>query len=486
MPGSQHVHRGAGLRRATQAVWHWFRVVTTHSPSRFAIVVFASLVLATTALLSLPIATADRTITPLADALFTAVSAVCVTGLVSVDMTTHWSHFGEAVIFGAVNVGGMGALTLASMLGLIISKRMGLRAKLIAAGDTNPLRAHGGAVNESQAVHLGEVGLLLRTVALSTVIIEVVVGVLIYPSMAAKYGWATALWEAPMYAAMAFTNTGFTLNEDGIGVFGDDYLFMTVIMLAVIVGSVGFPVLFALSRHIATPRKAAILRPSTWSLHVKLTLLTSGLLFIGGAGAFLALEYDNPHTFGGMGVTDTIFQSFFLSTMTRSGGMTFIDPGELYGSGMVVGSMLMFVGGGSASTAGGIKVTTLAVLALAVWSEARGRQSVQAFGRRIPSDVQRVAVAVLAWGATICAVATIVIAQITHAPIAEVLFDVISAFGTVGLSTGLTEALPDHALYVMGITIFMGRVGTVTLAAAVAATSRTQHYALPVERPIVG
>src|SRR5699024_9595702 len=104
MPGSQQVQRGAGLRRVTQAVWHWFRVVTTHSPSRFAIVVFASLVLVTTALLSLPIATAGRTVTPLADALFTAVSAVCVTGLVSVDMTTHWSHFGEAVIFGAVNV----------------------------------------------------------------------------------------------------------------------------------------------------------------------------------------------------------------------------------------------------------------------------------------------------------------------------------------------------------------------------------------------
>ncbi|GGD45712.1 potassium transporter Trk [Microbacterium faecale] len=486
MSGRQHARGDAWPQRVARRLGQWFRAFTTHSPSRFAIVVFASLVLVTTALLSLPIASADRTVTPLADAVFTAVSAVCVTGLTSVDMTSHWSHFGEAVIYGAVNVGGMGALTLASMLGLIISKRMGLRAKLIAAGDTNPLRAHGGAVNESQTVRLGEVGLLLRTVALSTVIIEVVVGLLIYPSMLQKFGWAAALWEAPMYAAMAFTNTGFTLNEGGIGIFADDYFFMTVIMITAFIGSVGFPVLFALSRHLVTPGRAALLRPSTWSLHVKLTLITSGLLLVGGAVSFLALEYDNPHTFGQLDVTDTIFQSFFLSTMTRSGGMTFIDPGELYGSGMVVGSMLMFVGGGSASTAGGIKVTTLAVLALAVWSEARGRQSVQAFGRRIPSDVQRVAVAVLAWGATICAVATIVIAQITHAPIAEVLFDVISAFGTVGLSTGLTEALPDHALYVMGITIFMGRVGTVTLAAAVAATSRTQHYALPVERPIVG
>jgi trk system potassium uptake protein TrkH len=148
--------------------------------------------------------------------------------------------------------------------------------------------------------------------------------------------------------------------------------------------------------------------------------------------------------------------------------------------------MLMFVGGGSASTAGGIKVTTLAVLALAVWSEAKGKQSVEAFGRRIPSDVQRVALSVVAWGATIVAISTITIAQISRAPVEDVLFDVISGFATVGLSTGLTETLPDPAVYVLAATMFMGRVGTVTLAAAVAATSRSQLYSLPVERPIVG
>jgi len=148
--------------------------------------------------------------------------------------------------------------------------------------------------------------------------------------------------------------------------------------------------------------------------------------------------------------------------------------------------MLMFVGGGSASTAGGIKVTTLAVLALAVWSEARGRQSVEAFGRRIPSDVQRVALSVVAWGATIVALSTIAITHFTRAPVDHVLFDVISGFATVGLSTGVTEDLPDPGVYVMAVTMFMGRVGTVTLAAAVAATARSQLYSLPVERPIVG
>ena len=121
-----------------------------------------------------------------------------------------------------------------------------------------------------------------------------------------------------------------------------------------------------------------------------------------------------------------------------------------------------------------------------MWSEAKGRPSVSAFGRRIPSDVQRVALSVVAWGATIVALSTITIAHLTKAPLDEVLFDVVSGFATVGLSTGLTQELPDPAVFVMALTMFMGRVGTVTLAAAVAATSRTQHYALPVERPIVG
>ena len=163
--------------------------------------------------------------------------------------------------------GGIVPLPLASRLGRVVSGRMGPRATLSAAGDTNPLRAHGGSVNESQAVRLGEVGQLLRTVAISTVLIEFVVGLLIYPSVLAKYGWLEALWVSPMYAAMAFTNTGFTLNEGGIAVFQNDYAFMTVIMLAVIVGSVGFPLIFALSRHLLRSEERRVVKEfiSRWS-----------------------------------------------------------------------------------------------------------------------------------------------------------------------------------------------------------------------------
>ncbi|MFB7845265.1 TrkH family potassium uptake protein [Microbacterium sp. NPDC056052] len=455
------------------------KTLTTSSPSRFAIVVFSALILITTALLSLPIASADRTVTPLADALFTAVSTICVTGLSTVDMATHWSGFGLGVIFVGVNIGGLGVLTLASVMGLAISKRLGLRAKLIAAGDTNPMRAHGGPVNESQTVRLGEVGSLLRTVAISAFAIEAGLIVLLYPALlTAGVDPVAALWEAPFYAAMAFTNTGFTPNPGGLAPFAQNYYVLSVLMLGVFLGSLGFPVIYTLARQRWHVRR--------WSLHTKLTVLTTIVLFVIGAAVFLLLEFDNPKTFGSMDAGDTTFQAFFLSAMTRSGGFNVVNMGDLNGSSMLAASMLMFVGGGSASTAGGIKVTTLAVLALAVISEAKGRPSVQAFGRRIPSDVQRVALSVVAWGATTVALSTIAISQITKFSVDEVLFDVVSAFGTVGLSTGVTERLPDAATYILAATIFMGRVGTVTLAAAVAATSRTQLYSLPVERPIVG
>ncbi|WP_295010458.1 TrkH family potassium uptake protein [uncultured Microbacterium sp.] len=455
------------------------RTITTSSPSRFAIIVFSALIVITTVLLSLPIASADRTTTPFSDALFTAVSTICVTGLATVDMATHWSGFGRAVIFIGVNIGGLGVLTLASVMGLVISKRLGLRAKLIAAGDTNPMRAHGGPVNESQTVRLGEVGALLRTVAISALAIEAGLMVLLYPALLlAGVDPLTALWEAPFYSAMAFTNTGFVPNTGGLAPFAQNYYVLSVLMLGVFLGSLGFPVIYALARQRWHVRR--------WSLHAKLTVITTVLLFVAGAAVFLLLEYDNPRTFGSMDAGDTTFQAFFLSAMTRSGGFNVIDIGDLNGSSLLAGAMLMFVGGGSASTAGGIKVTTLAVLALAVISEAKGRPSVQAFGRRIPSDVQRVALSVVAWGSTIVAVSTIAICQITKFPVVDVLFDVVSAFGTVGLSTGITERLPDAASYIMAATIFMGRVGTVTLAAAVAATSRSQLYSLPVERPIVG
>ena len=449
------------------------------SPSRFALLVFTGLILVFTLLFSLPIASAGDTQTPLYDAVFTAVSVICVTGLSTVDMATHWSAFGHVLVVIGVNIGGVGVLTLASLMGLVISRRLGLRTRLMAASDSNPSRIHIGPVNEGQAVRLGEVGSLLLTVAISTLAIEAVVTLLLFPRMLIDgVPLADALWQSIYYAAMSFTNTGFSPNAAGIDQFANDYWFLGALMLGVFLGSLGFPVLMALAR---TRR-----RPLRWSVHVKLTLWTTVLLLVLGMVFYILLEFDNPKTFGSLNTGDTIFQSLFMSVMTRSGGFATIQISDLHGSSLLLTDMLMFIGGGSASTAGGIKVTTLAVLFLAAVAEAQGKEQMEAFGRRIPSDILRLSVSVVLWGATTVAVSGILILHISKASLDVVLFDVISAFATVGLSTGLTAELPPAGVYVLAVTMFMGRVGTVTLAAALAASQSRQLFKRPEERPIVG
>jgi trk system potassium uptake protein len=398
--------------------------------------------------------------------------------------------FGHVVIFIGVQIGALGVLTLASILGLAVSRKLGLRARLIAASDTNPLRMHHGPVAEGQAVRLGEVGSLLVTVAISALVIEVALAALLFPRMLLDgIPVGEAVWFSFYYSAMAFTNTGFAPNAEGLTAFANDYFFLTVLMIGVFLGSIGFPIIYTLSRSLGAwkrRRKDRRVNKVRWSVHVKLTLVTSALLIVAGAVLYIVLEFDNPKTFGSLNAADTVFQSFFLSVMTRSGGFSTINIPDLNGSSLLVTDMLMFIGGGSASTAGGIKVTTLAVLFLAAFAEARGVQDMESFGRRIPGDVLRLGVSVVLWGATTVAVSSILILQISKAPLDFVLFDVISAFATSGLTTGLTASLPDEGVYILAATMFMGRVGTVTLAAALAASQRQQLYKRPEERPIVG
>jgi trk system potassium uptake protein TrkH len=457
----------------------YFEHIAAATPARFAILIFAALILIFTLLFSLPVATTSGTRPPLADAVFTAVSVICVTGLATVDMATYWSPFGHVIILLGVQIGGIGVLTLASILGLVISRRLGLRQRLLAAGDSNPLRMHKGSMAESQAVRLGEIGSMLVTVAVSALVIEFAVAALLYPRMLIEaVSPLDALWESFYFSTMAFTNTGFSPTASGITPYSTDYWFLSVLMLGVFLGAVGFPVIYVLMRNMRRPKK--------WSLHVKLTLTTTLLLFVLGGIAFATLEFNNAKTFGSLDLGQRLFQPFFLSMMTRSGGFSTIDIGELHGSSLLIGDMLMFIGGGSASTAGGIKVTTLAILFLAAFAEARGSEGMQAFDRRIPSDVLRLSVSVVLWGATTVATASIILLQISGESLDFVLFEVISAFATSGLSTGLTAELPNSGVYVLAATMFLGRVGTVTLAAALAASQSRQLFRRAEERPIVG
>ncbi|MDX2026510.1 TrkH family potassium uptake protein [Microcella sp.] len=479
-------NRIRGNRRDGQAnpfarAWVAFTDSFTASPARFAIVIFTALILITTLLLTLPIAKAGvGSSAPLADALFTAVSAVCVTGLATVDMATYWSPFGNIVIILAMQIGGIGVLTMASILGLIAARRIGLRAKLIAASDTNAARVHARPVAESQAVRLGEIGGLLFTVAASAIVIELVITALIVPRLLIEgFDPWSAIWQGFYLALSAFTNTGFVPFTPGMERFASDPWMLSVLSIAVFLGAIGFPVIFALARWLRTRARL--------TLHARVTLITTLILIGVGALAIGFLEWQNSATLGGQDGVTRPMTALFTSIMSRSGGLSTVDIGEMNGSTLLVLDMLMFVGGGSASTAGGIKVTTLAVLFFAAVAEARGVDDMEAFERRIPNDVLRLSVSVVLWGATIVATSTVIVLHITKAPLDFVLFDVISAFATCGLSTGLTSNdLPDAAKYVLAATMWAGRVGTVTLAAALAASQRRQLFRRPEERPIVG
>ncbi|GAB4069799.1 potassium transporter TrkG [Angustibacter speluncae] len=438
-----------------------------NQPARLALVVFAIVIAAVTGLLSLPAATASGERAPFADALFTATSAVCVTGLVTVDTATYWSGFGQVVILVAIKVGGLGVITIAALLGLAVSRRLGLTGKLLAA-------------RETKAERLGEVGTLLKVVIGTSLVLEGILTVVLFPRfLVLEETVGQAAWHALFYAISAFNNAGFVSHPGGLP--GDavgDWWLCVPLAVGVLVGSVGFPVLVAVGRSWRRPRQ--------WGLHAQLTVTTTLLVLLASILVFGAFEWTNSGTFGPLDLDEKILATLFMAVMPRSGGFSTVDVGALHGETLLATDMLMFVGGGSASTAGGIKVTTLAVLFLAVVAEARGDSDVEAFGRRIPAATMRLSVTVLLVGSTLVAVSTMALQAITGRELDTVLFEVISAFATCGLSTGLTADLPDSGKYLLTALMFLGRTGTMSLAAALALRESPKMFRLAEERPIVG
>lgn len=441
--------------------------IANTSPARLAVTAFAVVVLAFTALLSLPVSSATGQITPLHQALFTAVSAVCVTGLTVVSTAAHWSFFGQFVILVGIFVGGLGTLTLASLLALVVSKKLGVRGKLIAQEAMN------------NAGRLGEVGALLRIVIVTSVVIEAVLAAALVPrflSLGESFG--QSLWHGIFYSISAFNNAGFTPHSDGIVPYETDLWILVPLMVGVFLGSLGFPVVMVLQQNGLNWKK--------WNLHTKLTIQVSLILLAAGAVLWGLLEWNNVRTIGSMSVGDKITHSLFASVMTRSGGFNLVDQNHMDSATMLLSDALMFAGGGSASTAGGIKVTTIAVMFLAIVAEARGDADVKIYGRTIPEGTMRVAISVIVAGATLVAVSALLLLQISGATLDRVLFETISAFATVGLSTNLSAELPPAGVYVLTVLMFAGRVGTVTLAAGLALRQRSQLYHYPEERPIIG
>lgn len=435
------------------------------SPARAAILVFLLAAAVFAGLLKLPLATASGRAASWPDAVFTATSAMTVTGLTSVNTAEFWSPFGHVVILLAIQTGGLGIVTVALLLARAVTRHLGLGSRLFAQQTMG-------------TPQLGEVKRLLRIVVVTTFTIEGVLLVILAPGFIVAEGWASGLWHSLFYAVSAFNNAGFSVHAEGLVVFQDNYAVLIPIMIGVFIGSLGFPVFVNLINARWTRRR--------WSLHTRLTLATTTILLLTGAIGWGVSEWNNPGTISELSVPQRLFQALFASTMMRSGGFAITDTAESTATTLLLSDALMFVGGGSVSTAGGIKVTTLAVLFLAIVAEARGASNVTAAWRTIPESVLRVAISVTFLGASLVLGATALITIVSDAPLDRILFEVISAFATCGLSVGLSAELDPFGSYVLSVLMLAGRVGPIGLAAALAVRQSHVRFRYPTERPIVG
>ncbi|EPD31108.1 potassium transporter TrkG [Gleimia europaea] len=441
---------------------HWAKTY----PARLAMIVFASIIAVTTALLSLPIATQSGRRAPFADALFNATSAVAVTGLASVDTANYWSLFGQIVLATAISIGGMGVMTLASILGLAVSRHLGLTQRMLAA-------------TETKTAALGQVGSLLRMVILTALTMDFLLFAVLFPRfLTLGYQFKEALWYAIFMAISIFNNAGFVVIPEGLEQFTSDLWVIAPIVVGTAVGALGFPVIMDLTRNWKQPRRL--------TLHSKLTITTYITLAIAGSLVIGALEWNNVNSMGTLSAQDRIAHSVLAGVNGRSSGISILDESQMHATTWWIQDALMFIGGGSASTGGGIKVTTLAVLALAVLAEARGDRDIEAFGRRISSSTVRLAVAVTMIGAFLVGIATMILLAVTPYSLDRVLFEAISAFGTCGLSTGITADLPDTGKHTLSALMYLGRTGPMTIAAALALRERRRVIRQPQENPIIG
>jgi trk system potassium uptake protein TrkH len=443
--------RGAALRRR---------------PGQLIIAGFAGAIAVGTLLLLLPIAASGEPASFM-EALFTATSAVCVTGLIVTDTPLFWSGFGEAVILILIQLGGLGVMTVASLLGVLVSRRLDLSSRLVAAEST-------------RTVGLGDVRQMLVRVVILAAVVETAVALVLAVRFAVAYDepLGRALWLGVFHSISAYNNAGFALFSLSLIDFVADPWICVPICIATILGGLGLPVVLEVLRQ----RR----RPGRWSVHTKITLLMTALLLAGGTLFFLAAEWDNPATMGTLDTGGRILASFTQSAQARTAGYNSVSTGDMHTETWLGTVILMFIGGGSAGTAGGIKVTTFAVLAVVIWSELRGDPDATVFDRRISPATQRQALTLALLAVAIVVLPTLWMTALSPFTVDQILFEVTSAFTTTGLSTGITAQLAWYHQLALVALMFIGRLGPVTLGTALALRGSRRLYRLPESAPIIG
>ncbi len=459
------------LQRAAVRPWHIALKAARVRPgldfSPLALVyLFVLLIAAGALVLSLPPCAKDGNATRFVDALFTSTSAVCVTGLVVVDTGTHWSLFGQAVVLLLIQVGGFGFMASATLLLLAFGRRIGLRERLL-VGERMGLSSPGGLLR------------LIRNMALLTLAMESAGALVLFSRFAAVEGAGRGLWMAVFQSVSAFNNSGFDVFGDFASLtrLRTDASVVLVTAVLLVVGGLSYVVLADVFRQ---------RRFGRLSLDTKLVLVASRVLVAVAVLVYLVAEWGNPGTLGPLALPEKLLCVAFQSVTPRTAGFTTVNIGAMHDYTLLFTMFLMFVGGAAGSTAGGIKVNTFGILVAAVASTIRGREHASVYGREFSMQhvYRALAVGLLSLG--FVGLVILVLTLTEGGGGLGVAFEAVSAFGTVGLSTGVTPTLSVAGRLTIIVTMFMGRLGPLYVALALVQGQRVSGFRYPVESVRIG
>lgn len=438
-------------------------------PAQVIAATFIWIILIGTLLLMLPLSASNGQSPGFINALFTATSATCVTGLAVVDTGLDFSFFGQLVIMILFQIGGLGIMTLSTALSVIIFKKMTLSDQ--------------SAIEDMLDQSEGNVKTLLKYILSYTLIIEFIGAVLLMVVFTKTFPHhpVKALYYSVFHSISAFCNAGFGLFSDSFASFSGSWIINFTIMFLIIFGGLGFAVIYDLQNWVKSTYKKEKYR---LSLHTRITLITSLILILTGAVFFLCTEYS--HSFSQFNFIDKVNAALFQSVTCRTAGFSTVDTKLFTSTGLLFSIILMFIGASSGSTGGGIKTTTFALLVLRVKAVLAGRDDIEISGRTIPSIVVNKAVSISLLSILICLVFLIVLTLTEGFEFMDCFFEVVSAFGTVGLSTGITSSLTSWGKIVITFLMFIGRVGPLTLALAVGEKLLKGQFSYPEEKIMVG
>lgn len=410
---------------------------------------FAITILTGGVILSLPICSSQGIYTNLLDSIFTATSAVCVTGLITVDTGTYWNTFGQFVIMILIEIGGLGFMSVATFIAVLLGKKITLRDRLVMQEAMNAFKIQ------------GVVNMLLYVIGI-TISIQLIGALLLSVIFIPKYGEAKGAFYSLFHSASAFCNAGFDLmgNFSSLTSYNKNYLVIIVLGLLIIIGGIGFTVLIELINY---PAKKKL------SVHSKVALLVTGVLILWGTASILLVEYNNPGTLKDMTLGQKILNSFFSAVSPRTAGFNSISTGDMTIAGKFTTVILMFIGGSPGSTAGGLKTVTFGLLALTVWAAMEGREDAEAFGRRFSKETVYKSFALLCISMVIVLTVTMILTVTEPSQkFIDLLYEATSAFSTAGLTTGVTQELTNwFSKVILILTMYCGRVGPLTVILAI-------------------